>query len=78
MLEKVKTAAGFSLGEYSALVFAGALSFRLSLQVLGYDQLNSELLQALPFLFTIGAMAIFATRVRPPAALARPFFRGLK
>lgn len=60
------------------ILFAGALSFRLSLQVLGYDQLNSELLQALPFLFTIGAMAIFATRVRPPAALARPFIRGLK
>lgn len=60
------------------VVFAGALSFRLSLQVLGYDQVNSEFLQALPFLITIGAMALFATRVRPPAALARPFIRGLK
>ena len=60
------------------VLFAGALSFRLSLQVLGYDQVNSELLQALPFLITILAMAVFATRVRPPAALARPFFRGLK
>ncbi len=60
------------------IVFAGALSFRLSLQAQGYDQINSELLQALPFLITILAMAIFATRVRPPAALARPFFRGLK
>ncbi len=60
------------------VVFAGALSFRLSLQVLGYDQINSELLQALPFLVTIFGMAVFATRVRPPAALARPFVRGLK
>ena len=60
------------------ILFAGALSFRLSLQVLGYDQINSEFLQALPFLFTIAAMAVFATRVRPPAALARPFIRGLK
>ena len=60
------------------IVFAGALSFRLSLQVLGYDQVNSEFLQALPFLVTIFGMAIFATRVRPPAALARPFIRGLK
>lgn len=60
------------------ILFAGALSFRLSLQVLGYDQLNSEFLQALPFLFTIAAMAVFATRVRPPSALARPFIRGLK
>ncbi len=59
------------------ILFAGALSFQLSLQGLGYD-LNAELLQALPFLVTIGAMAIFAKRVRPPAALARPFIRGLK
>ncbi len=59
------------------ILFAGALSFQLSLQGLGYE-LNAELLQALPFLVTIGAMAIFAKRVRPPAALARPFIRGLK
>ncbi|MGI9622997.1 MAG: ABC transporter permease [Acidimicrobiales bacterium] len=58
-------------------VFAGALSFRLSVQGLGYD-LNSELLQSLPFIITIVGMAIFAHRVRPPAALAQPFIRGLK
>lgn len=60
------------------VLFAGALSFRLSLQVLGYDQINSEFLQAFPFVLTVVAMAVFATRVRPPAALARPFIRGLK
>jgi ABC-type uncharacterized transport system permease subunit len=60
------------------VLFAVALSFRLSLQVLGYDRVNSEFLQALPFLLTIFGMAIFATRVRPPSALARPFIRGLK
>ncbi|WP_419925271.1 ABC transporter permease [Candidatus Poriferisocius sp.] len=59
------------------VLFAGALSFRLSVQGLGYE-LNTELLQALPYLVTIGAMAIFAKRVRPPAALAQPFVRGLK
>jgi simple sugar transport system permease protein len=59
------------------VVFAGALSFRLSVQGLGYD-LNSELLQSLPFVVTIVGMAIFAHRVRPPAALARPFVRGLR
>ena len=59
------------------ILFAGALSFQLSLQGLGYE-LNAELLQALPFLVTVGAMAIFAKRVRPPAALAQPFIRGLK
>jgi [acyl-carrier-protein] S-malonyltransferase len=33
MLKKVKTAAGFSLGEYSALVFGGALSLQDGLKV---------------------------------------------
>ena len=33
MLKKVKTAAGFSLGEYSALVFGGGLSFDEGLKV---------------------------------------------
>jgi ABC-type uncharacterized transport system permease subunit len=59
------------------VVFAGALSFRLSIQGLGYE-VNSELLQSLPFLVTLLGMAIFAHRVRPPAALAQPFVRGLK
>ena len=59
------------------VVFAAALSFRLSIQGLGY-QVNSELLQALPFLVTLLGMALFAHRVRPPAALARPFVRGLR
>jgi len=34
MLKKVKTAAGFSLGEYTALVFGGALSFEDGLKVI--------------------------------------------
>jgi len=33
MLKKIKSAAGFSLGEYSALVFGGALSFEEGLKV---------------------------------------------
>jgi len=33
LLQKMKTAAGFSLGEYSALVFGGALSFEDGLKV---------------------------------------------
>jgi ABC-type uncharacterized transport system permease subunit len=59
------------------VVFAGALSFRLSIQGLGYE-VNSELLQSLPFIVTLLGMAVFAHRVRPPAALAQPFVRGLK
>jgi len=59
------------------LVFAGALSFRLAIQGVGYE-INSQFLQSLPFLVTVLGMAIFAHRVRPPAALATPFVRGLK
>ncbi len=59
------------------IIFAGALSFRLSVQGLGYE-VNSELLQSLPFIVTLLGMAIFAHRVRAPAALAQPFVRGLK
>ncbi len=59
------------------VLFAFALASRLSIQGLGYD-VNSELLQSLPFVVTILGMAIFAHRVRPPAALAQPFVRGLK
>ncbi len=56
-------------------VFALALALRLTLD---YENLPTELLQAFPFLVTILGMAIFAKRVRAPAALARPFIRGLK
>lgn len=59
------------------LVFALALSMRLQLPNF-YDGVPTELLQAFPFLITILGMAIFAKRVRPPRALARPFVRGLK
>lgn len=59
------------------VLFGTVLSFRLSLPTLGYD-LNNELLTSLPFVITILGMAIFAHRVRQPAALAQPFLRGLK
>lgn len=59
------------------LVFAMALALRLQLPNY-YEGVPTELLQAFPFLVTILGMAIFAKRVRPPTALARPFVRGLK
>jgi simple sugar transport system permease protein len=59
------------------LLFGTVLSFRLSLQALDYH-VSGDLLAALPFLVTILAMSLFAKRVRPPAALAQPFIRGLK
>ena len=58
------------------LLFGAVLSFRLSLPALGYE-LNSDLLASLPFVATIVVMSVFATRVRPPHALAQPFVRGL-
>lgn len=59
------------------LLFGVVLSFRLSLPALGHE-LSGDLLASLPFVVTILAMTVFAKRVRPPAALARPFVRGLK
>ena len=59
------------------MLFGAVLSFRLSLPQQNYE-LNNELLSALPYIVTIAAMALFATRVRPPSALTRPFVRGLK
>jgi simple sugar transport system permease protein len=59
------------------LLFGSVLSFRLSLPALGYE-LNVELLSSLPFVVTIAAMAVYARRVRRPAALGQPFVRGLR
>lgn len=60
------------------LLFGAVVSFRLSLPHQGFQDVSPELLSALPYIVTIVAMALFATRVRPPAALTRPFLRGLK
>lgn len=59
------------------VLFGAVLSFRLSLPALGYE-LSGDFLASLPFIVTILAMSLFATRVRPPHALAQPFIRGLK
>jgi len=59
-------------------LFGAVVSFRLSLPQQGFDSVNGELLSALPYIVTVLAMALFAKHVRPPAALTRPFLRGLK
>ena len=59
------------------VLFGAVLSFRLSLPALGYE-VNGDLLSSLPFVVTIVAMSVFASRVRPPNSLAQPFIRGLK
>jgi len=58
------------------LLFGAVNSFRLSIPIAGYD-VNAELLSALPFIVTIVTVSVFAHRTRQPAALARPFIRGL-
>jgi general nucleoside transport system permease protein len=53
-------------------------SFVLTVPGLGYSSVDPSFLAMAPNVVTIVAMAVFATRVRQPSALARPFLRGLK
>jgi ABC-type uncharacterized transport system permease subunit len=57
-------------------VFGMADAFRLAMPTLGY-QANAQLLSSLPYLMTVAVMILFARANRQPAALARPFVRGL-
>lgn len=60
------------------LLFGAVASFALTIPGLGFDSIDPAFLAMAPNVVTIAAMALFATRVRQPAALARPFLRGLK
>ncbi|MGH9271002.1 MAG: ABC transporter permease [Ilumatobacteraceae bacterium] len=60
------------------LLFGLVASFALTIPSLGYQSIDPAVLAIAPAIVTIAAMAVFATRVRQPAALARPFVRGLK
>jgi len=60
------------------LVFGLVGSFVLTIPSLGYESIDTSFLAMAPNVVTIVAMAAFATRVRQPSALARPFLRGLK
>jgi simple sugar transport system permease protein len=57
-------------------LFGGADALRLALPSLGVT-LTPELLIAAPYLLAIFAMLFFARRNRQPAALAKPFVRGV-
>jgi simple sugar transport system permease protein len=61
---------------FGCFVFGMADAFRLAMPTLGY-QANAQLLSSLPYLLTILVMILFARANRQPAALARPFVRGL-
>ncbi len=52
-------------------------AFGLRVPSAGYD-VNPQLLGSLPFVVALLTMVLFAHRVRPPTALARPFIRGLR
>lgn len=52
-------------------------AFGLRVPSAGYD-VNPQLLDSLPYIVALLTMVVFAHRVRPPVALARPFIRGLK
>ncbi|MGY6502110.1 MAG: ABC transporter permease [Acidimicrobiales bacterium] len=58
------------------IMFGTADALRLALPTLGID-LNSQLLIAAPYVLALVTMLAFARRSRQPAALARPFVRGL-
>jgi simple sugar transport system permease protein len=60
------------------LLFGAVGSFALTIPGLGFDAIDPAFLAMAPSVVTIVAMALFATRVRQPSALARPFLRGLK
>ena len=60
-----------------AFLFGLADAFRLAVPVLGY-QLNAQFLAALPYVLTLGVMYFITKQFRQPAALARPFIRGLR
>lgn len=59
-----------------AAVFGLAQALSSVVQALGYE-INAQLLTALPYVLALVTMLFFATRTRQPAALARPFVRGL-
>ena len=60
------------------LLFGLVGSFVLTIPSLGYKSIDPAFLAMLPSIVTIVAMTVYAKRLRQPAALARPFVRGLK
>ncbi|MEA3501694.1 MAG: ABC transporter permease [Actinomycetota bacterium] len=68
------TLAGTLLG---SLLFGFADAFRLAVPVLGY-QLNAHVMAAFPYVLTLIVMYFVTKEFRQPAALSRPFIRGLR
>ncbi|MEN8112984.1 MAG: ABC transporter permease [Actinomycetota bacterium] len=68
------TLSGALLG---AFLFGLADAFRLTLPVLGY-QMNAHMMAAFPYVLTLVVMYFITKEFRQPAALSRPFVRGLR
>lgn len=60
-----------------SLLFGFADAFRLTLPVLGY-RLNAHMMAAFPYVLTLMVMYYITKEFRQPAALSRPFVRGLR
>ncbi|MEN8235003.1 MAG: ABC transporter permease [Actinomycetota bacterium] len=60
-----------------ALLFGLADAFRLAVPVLGYH-LNAHMMAAFPYVLTLIVMYFITKEFRQPAALSRPFVRGLR
>jgi ABC-type uncharacterized transport system permease subunit len=58
-----------------SLLFGIALSIATALQLVGIN-VSTDLVQMLPFVTVIVALALFARHTMLPAALATPFVRG--
>lgn len=58
-----------------ALLFSTVNALQLWMQVLGV-RIPSDVAVMLPYLLTVIVLAISASRIRPPAALNKPFERG--
>jgi ABC-type uncharacterized transport system permease subunit len=58
-----------------ALLFGVAMSIATALQLVGIN-VSTDLVQMLPFITVIAALALFARHTMLPAALATPFVRG--
>jgi ABC-type uncharacterized transport system permease subunit len=68
------TLLGTLLGSF---LFGLADAFRLAVPVLGY-QLNAHVMAAFPYVLTLIVMYFITKEFRQPAALSRPFIRGLR
>ena len=60
-----------------SLLFGFADAFRLTVPVLGY-KLNAHVMAAFPYVLTLIVMYFITKEFRQPAALSRPFIRGLR